>query len=133
MINKFQMLQIFISVIKKSKKFWTKIKTRGRNRIQYMYFNAQLCFVKLRSTTFYYYSLPVGILHSLLTELLRVTMEISPEAAKYTDLHFDVMSGEAIFAAQLYHRWYALCISCLTVGRKKKQKKWCILIMLSVL
>jgi len=54
---------------------------------------------------FFVASLPVAMIHTLLTELLRITMEISPEAAKYTDLHFDVMTGVDIFAAQLYHRW----------------------------
>ena len=50
--------------------------------------------------------LPVTMLSTLLTELLKSTMEMSPDAAKYTDLHFDVLSDDAIFAAQLYHRWY---------------------------
>jgi len=49
----------------------------------------------------------------LLTELLKVTMEMSPEAAMFTDLHFDVLSPQAIFAAQLYHRWSVDGISLL--------------------
>ena len=54
---------------------------------------------------FYVYSLPAVMVQSLLTEFLKVTMEISPEAAKFTDLHFDILSEQAAFAAQLYHRW----------------------------
>ena len=53
-----------------------------------------------------YFSLPAAMVQSLLTEFLKITMDISPDAAKYTDLHFDVLSEEAAFAAQLYHRWY---------------------------
>ena len=52
-----------------------------------------------------FFSLPAVMVQSLLTEFLKVTMDISPDAAKYTDLHFDVLSEEAAFAAQLYHRW----------------------------
>ena len=55
---------------------------------------------------FYCFSLPAAMVQSLLTEFLKITMEISPEAAKYTDLHFDILSEQAAFAAQLYHRWY---------------------------
>lgn len=54
--------------------------------------------------------LPVTMLHTLLTELLKVTMEMSADAAKYTDLHFDVLSEDAVFAAQLYHRWSILTL-----------------------
>ncbi|XP_052817702.1 integrator complex subunit 8-like [Mya arenaria] len=54
--------------------------------------------------------LSVQQVHSLLTELLKVTMEMSPDAAKFTDLHFDVLTPEAIFAAQLYHRWAILTL-----------------------
>ena len=54
---------------------------------------------------FYCFSLPAVMVQSLLTEFLKITMEISPEAAKYTDLHFDILSEQAAFAAQLYHRW----------------------------
>ncbi|KAL4235107.1 Integrator complex subunit 8 [Mactra antiquata] len=54
--------------------------------------------------------LPVSMLNTLFTELLKYTMDISPDAAKFTDLHFDVLSEQALFAAQLYHRWCVLTL-----------------------
>jgi hypothetical protein len=56
------------------------------------------------------------MLSTLLTELLKSTMEMSPDAAKYTDLHFDVLSDDAVFAAQLYHRWYMLTVPLTTLN-----------------
>ncbi|WAR11293.1 INT8-like protein, partial [Mya arenaria] len=50
---------------------------------------------------------PVQQVHSLLTELLKVTMEMSPDAAKFTDLHFDLREKAGVSVDNLQR-----CVQC---------------------